>query len=212
MAGDHSVEAGIDSDMLPSSAHAMFPLMLDVTAVPIFLIGGSAGLEARFDAMVAYGAKDVHVFSAAPDGGFAARVGDQLQRRWPDDADFQRVRPRLTFIADVDDGLASSWRDMSHKVGGLVHVQDRIPLCDFHMPAILRRGRLQVTVSTDGTAPGLARILRDYLATRVFGAEWSARVEEMSKMRQRWKQDGLPLPKLSNAIHDFLRTRGWLDT
>jgi len=166
----------------------------------------------NFDAMVAYGAKDVHVFSAAPDGGFAARVGDRLQRRWPDDADFQKVRPRLIFVADVDDGLASSWRDMSHKVGGLVHVQDRIPLCDFHMPAILRRGRLQVTVSTDGTAPGLARILRDYLATRVFGAEWSARVEEMSKMRQRWKQDGLPLPKLSNAIHDFLRTRGWLDT
>jgi len=190
----------------------MFPLMLNVTAVPVFLVGGTAGLGSRLDAMIEYGAAHVHVFAMTPEPGFAARAGNRLRARWPDTADFEKFRPRLVFIADVDDVLAARWCDMAHAVGALVHVQDRIPLCDFHLPAILRRGQLQVTVSTDGSAPGLARILRDHLAGHVFGAEWGARVSEVSLARDSWKRDGLPMAKLGEAIVDFIRKKGWLSS
>ncbi|TAL00347.1 MAG: hypothetical protein EPO08_13970 [Rhodospirillaceae bacterium] len=202
--------AGQSSERAPPRAPAMFPLMLNVTTMPVFLIGGTAGLGYRLDAMIEYGAANVHVFAIAPDAEFAARAGRRLQARWPEPSDFENLRPRLVFIADVDDDLAARWRRMAHAVGGLVHVQDRIPLCDFHLPAILRRGQLQVTVSTDGSAPGLARILRDHLAAHVFGAEWSARVNEVSLARDGWRREGLPMAKLGEAILSFIRTRGWL--
>ena len=42
----------------------------------------------------------------------------------------------------------------------LVNVVDVPPLCDFYVPSILRRGRLQVAVSTAGASPRLARRIR----------------------------------------------------
>jgi len=188
----------------------MFPLMLDVTAAPIFLIGGSAGLTARLDAMESYGARTIHIFCEQPADDFAARAGARLQTRWPAIADFESLKPRVVFVADVDDALAAGWRDMAHTAGAFVHVQDRIPLCDFHLPAILRRGRLQVSVSTDGIAPGLARVLRDYLGERVFGPEWAGRVEEIAVARDKWRGQGLTMATLGSAIVDYIKSRGWL--
>jgi precorrin-2 dehydrogenase/sirohydrochlorin ferrochelatase len=59
-------------------------------------------------------------------------------------------------------------------------------------------------------APGLARILRNYLADHVFGPEWAERVNEVRKARDKWRGEGLSIAKLGAAITDFIRTRGWL--
>jgi precorrin-2 dehydrogenase/sirohydrochlorin ferrochelatase len=190
----------------------MFPLMLDLTNVPIFLIGGSAGLQARLDTLVAYGATKIYIFTHAPDALSRTPANARIRTAWPDAAEFAAVRPGLVFIADVDDGLAAQWREVSHTVGAFVHVQDRIPLCDFHMPAILRHGHLQLTVSTDGVAPGLARILRDFLGEHVFGKEWESRVNEVRAARDKWRGEGLSMAQLGTAISDFMRARGWLVT
>jgi precorrin-2 dehydrogenase/sirohydrochlorin ferrochelatase len=188
----------------------MFPLMLDVTDVPIFLIGNSTGLQPRVDALISYGATRLYVFLAPGDAGLRAPPTARVRHIWPDAAEFAAVWPKLVFISDADDADAARWRSMAHTVGAFVHVQDRIPLCDFHMPAILRHGHLQVTVSTDGVAPGLARILRNHLSDHVFGPEWSARVNEVRAARDRWRGEGLSTAKLGAAIADFMRTRGWL--
>jgi len=187
----------------------MFPLMLDVTALSVMVVGG-AGVLSRLMAMDEHGASQVHVFSAAPVADLAAAAGSRLLRRWPEDADFARIRPQLVFIADVDDTLAADLGARAHAVGALVHVQDRIPLCDFHLPARVRRGHLQVTVSTDGTAAGLSRHIREYLETYIFGPEWAERVSEVAAARQRWKQAGLSMGELAKAIGDLIATRGWL--
>lgn len=191
---------------------SMFPLMLEVTNVPIFLIGSNAGLQPRVDALVAYGARKIHIFTHEMGASLRVPTGAHVREGWPDAAEFASIRPGLVFIADVDDESAAGWRAMAHTVGAFVHVQDRIPLCDFHMPAILRRGHLQLTISTDGVAPGLARILRDFLADRVFGTEWENRVNEVRVMRDKWREEGLSIAKLGTAIGNFIHARGWLVT
>jgi precorrin-2 dehydrogenase/sirohydrochlorin ferrochelatase len=70
---------------------------------------------------------------------------------------------------------------------------------------------LQVTVSTDGAAPGLARVLRDHLGDRIFGPEWAVRVQEIAGVRQRWRAEGMSMVKLGEAIVDYIKSRGWLD-
>jgi precorrin-2 dehydrogenase/sirohydrochlorin ferrochelatase len=187
----------------------MFPLVLDVTALPVFAIGG-VSLTSRVATLDEHGARNVHVFSPAAPADLAAVAGPRLQGRWPEDADFAAHHPHLVFIADVDDGFAAALRARAKAAGALVHVQDRVALCDFHMPARIRRGHLQIAISTDGTAAGLARHIRAFLEDHVFGPEWAARVEEVAAARRKWKQEGLSLADLGKAVADLVTARGWL--
>jgi precorrin-2 dehydrogenase/sirohydrochlorin ferrochelatase len=198
---------GSSETSLPVSTPLMFPLMLNITAVPIMVIGG--GVAYRVTALEEYGATVLHVFSAAPTSELMAVAGERLVSRWPTEEDFAALQPRLVFVSDVTDDLAAGWYAMAKAVGALVHVQDRIPLCDFHLPARVRRGHLQVTVSTDGTAAGLSRHIREYLETHVFGPEWAARVDEVAAARRKWKQDGLSFGALGKAVADLVAARGW---
>jgi precorrin-2 dehydrogenase/sirohydrochlorin ferrochelatase len=55
--------------------------------------------------------------------------------------------------------------------------------CDFFYPAIVRRGPLQIAISTSGCSPALAARLRRELA-RQFGPEWGAFVKQLGEHRR----------------------------
>ncbi len=197
------------SDQQPADATLMFPLMLDVSQMSVFAIGGASVLV-RLAALDEHGAKNVQVFAPSPAPELIAAAGSRLQQRWPTQADFATIRPKLVFIADIDDDEAATLRSYGVAAGALVHVQDRIPLCDFHLPARVRRGHLQVTVATDGTAAGLSRHIREYLENFVFGPEWAEHVDEVAAARRAWKQQGLSFAALGKAVADLVTARGWL--
>jgi precorrin-2 dehydrogenase / sirohydrochlorin ferrochelatase len=190
-------------------AKVMFPLMLDVSGISIIAIGGAEILP-RVTAMLRHGATDLHVFAPSPAPELISAAGHRLHSRWPTEADFASLKPKLVFVADADEELAASFHALARAAGALVHVHDRIPLCDFHLPAIVRRGHLQVTVSTDGTAAGLSRHIREYLETYIFRPEWSAHVDEVAAARRTWKQEGLSFGALGKAVADLVTMRGWL--
>ena len=64
-----------------------------------------------------------------------------------------------------------------------VNVADDPTEGDFALPSTLRRGRLQVAVSTGGASPTLARRIRRELES-AFGFEWAGVVEELSRARR----------------------------
>ena len=59
-------------------------------------------------------------------------------------------------LRHVDDGVAQAARGAR----ALVNVVDRAEACDFILPSVLRRGDLQIAVSTGGRSPALAREIR----------------------------------------------------
>ena len=64
-----------------------------------------------------------------------------------------------------------------------VNVADRPAEGDFALPSTLRRGRLQVAVSTGGASPTLARRIRRELE-EAFGPEWAGIIEELGRARR----------------------------
>src|SRR4029077_3136626 len=57
--------------------------------------------------------------------------------------------------------------------GVLCNAVDEPQRCDFYFPAVVRRGELQIAISTGGASPALAQRLRKELEQR-FGPEWEA--------------------------------------
>ena len=116
---------------------------------------------------------------------------------------------QVLFVAGLDEGESRDLATRARGLGVLVNVEDNIPLCDFHVPALVRRGDLLLTASTGGQVPGLARALREVLADE-FGPEWTARLKELSMARAKWRSQGLTLAQVSQNVRDLIIARGWL--
>jgi len=84
-----------------------------------------------------------------------------------------------------DAGAAQAVSEAAKGRGVLVWCLDRPDLSDFAMPALARRGPLQLAVSTDGAAPALARRLREQLERLLgdAGVELDALLAEMARVR-----------------------------
>jgi siroheme synthase-like protein len=88
----------------------------------------------------------------------------------------------LAFTATDSREVNAAVTREAHERGIPVNVADRPAEGDFALPSTLRRGGLQVAVSTGGASPTLARRIRAELE-KTFGPEWSGIVEEYSRAR-----------------------------
>ena len=91
----------------------------------------------------------------------------------------------------------------------LVNVEDVKPLCDFHVPALVRRGALLLTVSTGGKSPGLARGLKAKLEEQ-YPAVWAERLDVLSDRRERWRAEGAGFSELIERTNQLIEAEGWL--
>ena len=115
-------------------------------------------------------------------------------REW---AQSGKIESRLCepFLADDLDGVflavvATASRVLNERIyreaqrrGVLCNVVDVPDLCDFFYPSVVRRGDLQIAVSTAGQSPSLAQKIRQQLEKQ-FGPGYAAWVEELGETRQ----------------------------
>lgn len=71
----------------------------------------------------------------------------------------------------------------ARKTGALVNVVDQPELCDFHAPARVRRGLLQIAVSTGGASPAMSKRLRATLEEQ-FPSAWSELMDALAELRE----------------------------
>ena len=116
---------------------------------------------------------------------------------------------QVLFVAGIPEGEARVIATRARRLGVLVNVEDVMPLCDFHVPAMVRRGELLLTASTGGHAPGLARALRETLADQ-FGPEWTLRLKELGLARAKWRSQGLSPREVSQNVREMIARMSWL--
>ena len=170
----------------------MLPIVLDLKVVPIGVAGAGDGLRRK-----------LHMLAEA--GTAPRRVFDGIA---PRDADLAGLR--VLFVVGLDDEATASIVERARARGILVNVEDKPELCDFHVPAQMRRGGLLFTVSTGGKSPGLSKALREELERR-FGPEWSERFDEIARLREVWRAEGATTDAVASLTRQHLDAHGWLE-
>ena len=74
--------------------------------------------------------------------------------------------------------------------------------CDFYFPAVVRRGNLQLAISTGGQSPALAQRLRRELETQ-FTPEYAGWVEELGEARRKILVSDLNQNRRRDLLHSL---------
>ncbi|HEY4113614.1 MAG TPA: NAD(P)-dependent oxidoreductase [Rhizomicrobium sp.] len=167
----------------------MLPIVLTGTGKPVGLAGRGAALERRRHTIELSG---VEWLPLSPEGS-----REELQA------------VSALFVVGLPRREAADLARSARAAGVLVNVEDEPGLCDFFMPAIVRRGDLLISISTSGRAPGLAKLVRQWIEQRL-GSEWGGRLSELGAKRLAWRRSGHTMPEVAARTTSFIAERGWL--
>jgi precorrin-2 dehydrogenase/sirohydrochlorin ferrochelatase len=105
--------------------------------------------------------------------------------------------------------VATNSRSLNERVyheaqrrGVLCNVVDVPDLCDFFYPAVVRRGDLQIAVSTSGQSPSLAQKIRQQLEKQ-FGTGYAAWVAELGETRKLILASDLDKERKLDLLHSL---------
>lgn len=108
----------------------------------------------------------------------------------------------LAVVATSSRALNESIYREAQRRGVLCNVVDDPPHCDFYYPAVVRRGDLQIAISTSGQSPSLARKIRQQLE-RQFRPGYARWVSELGETRRLVLASNLDLEKKRSLLHSL---------
>jgi len=162
---------------------SLFPMFLKLEGRQVLVVGAGRVGEPKIEGLLETGARiRVVAYEATP-----------AVREW---ARARKIELEIrAFTADDMAGaflavVATSSRTLNERIyreaqirGVLCNVVDVPELCDFFYPSIVRRGDLQIAVSTSGKSPSLAQKIRQQLEKQ-FGPGYAAWVAELGETRK----------------------------
>lgn len=165
------------------------PLNIDMQGKTALVVGGGKVALRKVRALLASGASLLVVApeicrelaELAASGAVSVRRGCYVAA----DLDAAFLAVAATDVAAVNREVAT---DASER-GILVTVADNPLAGDCTFPAVLRRGDLEITVSTGGRCPPLAAEIRDMIAG-IVGDEYGAALERLAAEREKLLTDG----------------------
>ena len=171
-----------------------FPIMLRLEGRTCVVVGAGRVAAAKAAGLLHHGAEVVVVAPKAVNWiREKARAGKLVWRRRVFSS--RDVRGAFLVVAATNSAASNGavFRACQDQ-RVLCNVVDDPEHCDFFYPAVVRRGPLQIAISTGGNSPALAARLRKELE-RQFGPEWGPFVEHIGKLRQQFLSAGMPLKK-----------------
>jgi len=178
------------------------PLNIDVRGKRILVAGGGAVAGRKIRALMDAGAT-VHVV--------APHISPEILPLADNNSITLSLRPYqssdlsgtfLVIAATSDPRVNRSIATDARQRGILVNVVDAPDSGNCLFPAQLRRGDLEITVSTNGTCPGFAAAIRDLLAETI-GDEFGIALKSLAEERDKLLTDG----SLSTYNVQVLRSR-----
>jgi len=139
---------------------SLFPIFLKLTGRPCIVIGAGNLAESKIESLRAANAR---VTVVAPTASAPiiemAEAGEVVWHRRlyaAGDLAGQFLVVAATDVPEVNRAVFAE----AEAAGILINAVDDPPFCDFYFPSVVRRGDLQIAISTAGASPALAQRLR----------------------------------------------------
>ncbi|MGA7222941.1 MAG: bifunctional precorrin-2 dehydrogenase/sirohydrochlorin ferrochelatase [Candidatus Acidiferrales bacterium] len=162
---------------------SLFPMFVKLRDRLCIVVGGGQVAEAKIPGLIAAEAK-IRIIAPDVTDSLAARAREgQIEwlRKTFEPADLAGAYLVVT---------AASAIEVNHEVfreaearGILCNAVDDPDYCHFYYPSVVRRGALQIAISTEGLSPALAQRLRRELEAQ-FGAEYEPWVNWLGAARK----------------------------
>lgn len=173
-----------------SSFMILYPILLSLRDAGCVIVGGGAVARRKVVHLIEAGARLKIVAPAAVEP--IRRLAREGRLEWIKKAygpDMLEGNPRLVFACtdrrEVNARVAADARAL----GIAVSLADDGEHSDFHLPSMVRRGSLLLTVSTAGEAPALSREICHRLEQQ-FGPAWGEFTSMIGELRRRWAASG----------------------
>lgn len=162
---------------------SLFPMFLKLTARPCVVVGAGNIAESKIESLLQ---AEARVTVIAPEAlprvvGWADAGEIAWERR-----EYKQGDLAGAFLAVAGTATAEVNRAVfaeASERGVLCNAVDDPPFCDFYFPSIVRRGELQIAISTAGESPALAQRLRKEInaALPLETGEW---LMELGRLRR----------------------------
>jgi len=177
---------------------AKYPIFLELTGRRVVLIGAGAVAVRKARSLLAAGARLVVV---------AERIDDVLTNLCTGTgAELIRSKYSKDYLAGAVLAIAATNNSQLNRriyedcqgLEILCNVVDEPELCDFYVPAVVRRGDLQIAIGTEGYCPAYAGHLRKKLE-QTFTEKHGDFLAELERLRKRIVKD-VPEPADRKAL------------
>ncbi|MFN2594007.1 MAG: bifunctional precorrin-2 dehydrogenase/sirohydrochlorin ferrochelatase [Actinomycetota bacterium] len=187
--------------MPETSDNRYYLAALDLTDQRVLVVGGNDVAAEKVAGLRAAGAAVV-VVAPSISGEVEALLSEHVQwvERDYQSSDLDGCMLAIATTGDDSTGQAVARDARSRNM--LVNVADVPALCNFILPAIVRRGPIAVAVSTAGASPALAQRIRREIGDMV-GPAYADLAAELEALRE-WAKESLPTYEARKAFFDSI--------
>ncbi|MDH9159812.1 NAD(P)-binding protein [Staphylococcus succinus] len=199
----------------------LMPLMIDISKKHIVVVGGGRVAERRIKTLMTY-SKDIHVISPT--------VTEQLQQlieysdiKWSEKTfEAKDVQYADLIVVATNDDATNQCVLQSKPSHAMINMASEAMTGDVIFPSIFQRGKLTISISTNGASPGLtAQLLEEF--NQRFDRDYETYVDFLYECRQRIKRSELSSLKQKRFLKEILaddylshhkqrEVRNWLDS
>lgn len=181
---------------------SLFPMFLKLEGKRCLVVGAGKVGEPKIAGLLETGAR-IHVVAldasaTVREWALAGRIELDLRPFHPDDFN----GAFLAVVATSSRSLNERIYEEAQRRGVMCNVVDVPDLCDFFYAAVVRRGDLQIAVSTAGQSPSLAQTIRQELEKQ-YGPGYADWVAELGQIRKLILASDLDKEKKLDLLHSL---------
>jgi uroporphyrin-III C-methyltransferase/precorrin-2 dehydrogenase/sirohydrochlorin ferrochelatase len=177
-----------------------FPAFFNLDNASVVVFGGGEEARRKVRLLAATPAR-ITVIVSKIDPGFAEEFAGRVMIAPPEHAGPALDVARFAIVANRLDANAEKAITMARQYGVPLNVVDHPELCDFTVPSIIDRGDVVAAIGTNGSAPVLAKSIREKLEALL-----PKRIGELAALASRLR------PDVKAAIPDSKARRRFWET
>jgi len=139
---------------------SLFPIFLKLTGRPCIVIGAGNLAESKIESLQAANARITVIAPAASERIASLAASGEVTWHQREYATGDLAGQFLVVAATNVHAVNRAVFAEAESADILINAVDDPPFCDFYFPSVVRRGDLQIAISTSGESPALAQRLR----------------------------------------------------